>query len=453
MDMKKKGFYRASAAVVLSLSLALTACGKDGGTGTKPEDNGAKPAGTEKNTAPVSLTMYQTGSSLSDEQFDIFVKALAEKMPYVTLKMVRDGTGTKPQDLIAAGTFPDIIYTANPKFRELQNLKLIQNLDSFVKSKNVDLSIFDPQAIDTIRSYDAGKQLVAIPFSQNIGALFYNKDILDKFGLPYPKDGMDWEQTLELARKIARVDGGKQFRGLEVTDARHLGSALSLPWVNPANMTASINTDGWKRVFQLIRDTNNIPNNNVPAEEYGKGDDSFIKFQSVAMLPGWASGTSIKLEDAFKKGTVFNWDIVSLPNFKDSLGTGREYDIQALMLSDTSKHKDQAFDVIQFLTSEYVQSIVTAKGKISAINTPEMQKKYASDLGSFKGKNIAGIFKTKSAKLNPPTEFDAIVISSLGAITKRLVITNDDINTVMREQEEIANKQIEEEKVLLKNSK
>ncbi|MDF2725860.1 MAG: transporter substrate-binding protein, partial [Paenibacillus sp.] len=252
------------------------------------------------------------------------------------------------------------------------------------------------------------------------------------------------------ARKVSRVDGGKQFRGLEVTDARHIGSALSLKWVNPSTMTAAINSEEWKRVFQLIRDTNNIPNNNVPEGEFGKGDDMFIKSQTVAMLPGWASGTSIKLEDAFNKGKVFNWDLVSLPNFKDALGTGREYDIQALLLSDTSKNKDQAFDVIQFLTSEYVQSIVTAKGKISAINTPEMQKKYANDLNSFKGKHISSIFMSKSAKLNPPTDFDAIVISNLGAITKRLVTTNDDINTAMREQEELANKQIEDEKRLLK---
>ncbi|CAG7600276.1 hypothetical protein PAESOLCIP111_00381 [Paenibacillus solanacearum] len=449
MFMKKDGMRRAGAGIVLSFALVLSAC-SGSPAGNKPKDQEAATPDKEAPAAPVTLSLYQTGSSLSDEQFELFVSLLKVKMPHVTLKLVRDGKGTSPQDLITAGTFPDMIYTANPKFRELQNLQLIQSLDDLIRSKKVDLNIYDPQAIATIRNYSSRSELIAMPFSQNLGALFYNKDIFDKFGVPYPKDGMDWEQTLEVARKVARVDDGKQYRGLEATDARHIGSALSLPWVHPQTMTAAINSEPWKRVYQLIRDTNAIPNNQIPENEYGKSNDSFIKSQIVAMLPGWASGTSILLEEAHTKGTSFNWDIVSLPNFKDALGTGREYDIQAFLLSNTTKHKEQAFDVIQFLTSEYVQSIVTAKGKVSAINSPDMQKKYASELASYKGKNIASIFKNKSAKLNPPTEYDAIVISGLGAITKRLVTTNDDINTVMRDQEELTNKQIEAEKLKFK---
>ncbi|WP_028552315.1 ABC transporter substrate-binding protein [Paenibacillus sp. UNC451MF] len=448
MFMNLHGLHRTGAAIVLSLSLILTACSNTAETTARVQEPTS--AVKEPNTTPVTLSLYQTGSSLSDEQFELFVSLLKAKMPYVTLKLVRDGKGTSPQDLITSGTFPDLIYTANPKFRELQKLELVQSLDSLIKSKNVNLSIYDPRAIETIRSYSSQGELIAMPFAMNLGALFYNKDIFDKFGVPYPKDGMDWEETLELARKVARVDDGKQYRGLEVTDARHLGSALSLPWVKPETMTAAINSDRWKQVFQLIRDINSIPNNEMPENEYGQSNDSFIKRQNVAMLPGWASGTSIQLEEAYSKGTTFNWDIVSLPNFKEAVGTGREYDIQAFLLSNKSKNKEQAFDVIEFLTSEYVQSIVTAKGKVSSIITPEMQKKYASDLGSFQGKNISSIFKNKSARLNPPTEYDAIVISNLGAITKRLVTTNDDINTIMRSQEELTNKQIEEEKLKIK---
>jgi ABC-type glycerol-3-phosphate transport system substrate-binding protein len=34
--------------------------------------------------------------------------------------------------------------------------------------------------------------LVGIPFTQQFSALYYNKDIFDKFGVSYPKDGMTW---------------------------------------------------------------------------------------------------------------------------------------------------------------------------------------------------------------------------------------------------------------------
>jgi multiple sugar transport system substrate-binding protein len=453
MILKRKGITRTSAAIVLSASLALAGCsgGKTPDQASNSPDQASISPAKAKDTTPVTLSLYQIGAGLSDEQFDLFfVKTLKAKMPHITLNLVRVGTGTNPQDLITAGTFPDIIFTANPRFREFQNLQVVQGLDSMIKNNNTNLKIFDPLAIETIRNYSSSGELIALPFAQNLAALFYNKDIFDKFGVPYPKDGMDWQETMELARKVSRIEGGTQYRGLEVIDARQLGSPLSLPWVNPTTLTSAVNSEGWKRVFQLVRDMNSIPNNEMSADNYGQIYDNFIKHRNVAMLPVWVNGVSTFLEEAHAKGGGFNWDIVTLPNFKEAVGTGRGFDFHSLMISNKSKHKEQAFNVIELLTSEAVQFIVTGTGRLAAVNTPELQKNYAADLASFKGKNIASIFKNRPAKLNPPTDFDAIVSANLDAATKRVVTTKDDINTVLRELEEQTNKQIAEEKTKLK---
>jgi multiple sugar transport system substrate-binding protein len=75
-----------------------------------------------------------------------------------------------------------------------------------------------------------------------------------------------------------------------------------------------------------------------------------------------------------------------------------------------------------------------------------MEKTYAANLESFKGKNISGIFKNKSAKLNTPTDYDQLVAKFMTEATSRVGLNNEDINTVLREIEEKVNAAISAEK-------
>jgi multiple sugar transport system substrate-binding protein len=349
--------------------------------------------------------------------------------------------------LVAAGTFPDIIFAAVPVFKDLNKLNILADLNDLVKSHQVDLSRFDSAAVDTIKLYGDNGKLYALPFARAFGALFYNKDIFDKFGVAYPKDGMDWEQAAELARKVARIDNNTQYRGLEPTDGmRKLGAGLSLQFIDPKTEQATLNNDGWKRVLKQLQDIYNISNNRPPKEEFGKARANFVQRKNVAMITDWANGISGELEKVHLQGQDFNWDLVGLPNFKEKVGIGFNADVQCLLLSATTKHREQAFAVIDYLTSEEPQTSINKAGRPAAMNSPEMEKTYAANLESFKGKHISGIFMYKSAKLNPPTEYDQLVAKFMTEATSRVGLNNEDINTVLRETEEKVNAAISAEK-------
>jgi multiple sugar transport system substrate-binding protein len=197
--------------------------------------------------------------------------------------------------------------------------------------------------------------------------------------------------------------------------------------------------------LQFIQDVYGVANNLPPAAEFSKPRPGFIEKKNVAMITDWVNGISGALEDAYKKGQGLNWDVVSYPNFKEKLGTGRNVDIQSLLLSSTTKHKDEAFAVINLLTSEEAQINATRTGRLAAMNAPEIEKQYAADLESFKGKNVAGIFKTKPAALAPPSDYDQIVYTFLTTATKRAGLDREDVNTVLRETEADANKAVQAE--------
>jgi multiple sugar transport system substrate-binding protein len=398
-------------------------------------------------SAPVTLKIYQYGLGLTDDDFNnFFVQPVKKKYPNITLELVHSGKGAQPEDLIASGDFPDISFSANPVFNVLKKLGVVSDLNDFVKKNNVDLKQFDPTAIETTKLYGDKGELYALPFSRNYGALFYNKDIFDKFGIDYPKDGMNWEQIVEIARKVSRSSDGVQYRGLEPPDLRKMGQAMSLPHINAKTNKVTINNAGWKKGLEFIRDVYDIPNNLPSAKEFGKTRGNFIHIKDIAMITDWVNGISGQLEKEYKenKGSL-NWDVVSYPAFKDKLGTGRNVDIQSLLLSSTSKHKDAAFAVINLLTSEEAQINVTRTGRLAAMNAPQVEKQYAADLESFKGKNIAGIFKTKPAALAPPSDYDQVVYPFLNDATKRVGLNKEDLNTVLRETEDEANKAVQAE--------
>lgn len=113
----------------------------------------------------------------------------------------------------------------------------------------------------------------------------------------------------------------------------------------------------------------------------------------------------------------------------------------ALALGARSKNKDDAMKVIDLLTSDEVQLAYARMGGTSPLKNPEMQKQFGADLPSLKGKNIAGMYKSKPAPYVAATEFTD---NAQNYLSKKFddLKAGKDINTFMREAEEEINKQI-----------
>lgn len=232
---------RMASSVVLITALA----GCNQGTGTKDDKGSIQ---TKVTNEPITLTLYQH-AAISNEEIDKFiVQPVQKKYPNISFNIVRKGTGTNPEELVAAGIVPDLIYTTDANTPLWRELDVPEDLNNLIKSNNFDLNRFDANAIDAVKVYSGGKgAMYALPVAQNIAALLYNKDIFDKFAVPYPKDGMNWDEIIQLARKVTKTENGIRYIGLSPDTVSRLGYGLSLPYVNPATNKATINNDNWKK--------------------------------------------------------------------------------------------------------------------------------------------------------------------------------------------------------------
>lgn len=425
--------FRKSAAACTGIALFVTACSGGGGSGSNPQ---AQPE--EKPPEPVQLVMLQDVAALTDDEFASFIAApVRAKYPHITVTMVRNTKGNDGlSNLISSGEFPDFIFTTYPQIKVNKELGTAQDLNEWIQKYKVDLGKFDPAALQTSKIYGGSDHLFALPFSLNFLALFYNKDLFDKFGVSYPKEGMTWDEVIQLSRSFGRTMENVQYRGLgAIPGASDLSTQLSLPYINPTTGKAEITTDGWKRIMQLLKSVNEVPGNQ------GAVLDHFLKDQTLAMVASYDARFAA-LEKLHGTPSQFNWDVTQFPSHPDWPNTSLASSGHFLLVSSLSKHKEDAFRAIEVLIGEEVQKLITENGRFTSLKDDTIKGLFGKNMKSMAGKNIKAVFKSAFATPFVPTTHDALVRPQLTEAVKKVTGGQTDINTALREAEEAANKDI-----------
>ncbi|WP_282935980.1 extracellular solute-binding protein [Paenibacillus sp. RC67] len=406
--------------------------------GCSKDSAGSKDSGKTEivSNDPVTLLVYLQ-AAVSEEDFKLlFTDPVKKKYPNITLEAIRPKTGTKLADLITAGTIPDLIAAPNADIWAFNTLDLLYDITPLAQARKVDLNRFEPATLEAVKS-DKG-ELWALPYAMEFNTMYYNKDIFDKFGIAYPKDGMTWDETIELAKKVTRDVDGVLYRGLDVVNSNIMGFPFALSYVNGVTNKANINNDQWRKIFDLTKQIQTIPGNEPPSPEPSTSvvANYFVKDRNVAMV------VSPNLMKYFgESATGLNWDIAQYPSHKDKPNVSGKVDAHVLTITKPSKHKEDAMKVLEVLTSDEVQLLnVKNTSRISPLKNPEMQKQYGADMPFLKGKNTQAIFKSKvvAPPVYSPYESDG---SKIGKQKYKDYMTGlIDANTALRQAEDEINK-------------
>ena len=239
-----------SYAVVVALMMIIAACGGSGGSDETTTTNGDTGTTEDQGAGATSTTEDSGGSSgdkttvrwfiglgaggqpeqeaaqrevveefnASQDEIELVIDIVENDVAYETLATQ-----------IASGNAPDII---GPVGRDGSNeySGLYLDIEGLVESTGVDTSMWEEAAIENQRESDG--TLVGLPFASYPSVMYYNRDLFDEAGLPYPPqeygadgtavygEGTEWEgpwdydKVTELAQ-ILTVDGN----GVDATDA------------------------------------------------------------------------------------------------------------------------------------------------------------------------------------------------------------------------------------------
>lgn len=297
--------------------------------------------------------MMHWGEELFEEKFNQHIK---KALPHIDLKLIEASGTEEMQNAFANGQIPDIAMGSSfPRYEELE---LLMDQTPLIETYGLDLSLYDPGVIDSIKAVAPNDELYALPVIKQGYVMTYNKDIFDAFGVPYPTDNMTWDEFIELGRRLTGEVDGTKYHGLF---PGHLGlQQVSTTLIDPeTNETTILDNKELRTFLERIEAILTIPGN-LPdldtAEEQAAymhnaaGADTALDF---ALFPFRDQANGLAWRE-FEAGLNFDW--VTYPVW------GGEYEdytphelLNFMFVTSESENPEAAFEVIAYFMSEEYQ--------------------------------------------------------------------------------------------------
>lgn len=257
---------------------------------------------------------------------------------------------------IAGGDTPDVIAIAIEGFAELASRDLLIDLEELAAGDpqfNEVLSGIDANLLDGMRTRPTGV-LNFFPTEWNNVIMYYNEDMFDAAGLPYPEADWTWDEFLETAKALTLTDenGNNTQFGFAVSGSNFTqqpwfltndASVLDEEWREP-----TVDTPQFRESIAFLHSL--IHEHGVaPAYENGHQTDKFAARQ-VAMV---AAGHWPVRE--FIEAGLENIGVQHMPQ---RTRQATVFGIGGLAITRQSEHKELAWEFIKEMTGdEYQQEL------------------------------------------------------------------------------------------------
>jgi len=234
-------------------------------------------------------------------------------------------------------------------------------LDDFIAADSVDLSAYNGLA----DYYNFDGSCYALPARSDFYVMFYNKDLFDKAGVPYPSNDWTWEEFEETAAKVTNKDE-------DITGAFfHSWNACVQNWgVQDGKHTImdyETGYDFFKPYYEMVLRMEE----NGSAVKYADIKAGNLHYSSafaqgnIAMMPmgTWQIATIAK-QIADGESKVVNWGVATLPHAADVAAGYTVGSTTPVAMTSFTEHPDAAWKLLKFITGEEGAAAYVATGSV-----------------------------------------------------------------------------------------
>lgn len=256
---------------------------------------------------------------------------------------------------IAGGQIPDIADIASEGMYAFAESGLLEPLDSYIERDMAELAptleAIDKKILD---AHIINGQTYSLPTVWNNMCMYYNKNVLTKAGVEFPKNGWTTAEFLESCKKIAQNNNGgnKDVYGYSFYN----GYFTTIePWLRAFD--SSILTDDWKQsnietnqskdAFRFLYD---LVNTHKVSPKMGANDTELFVQNKLGFM-----GSGMWYVESLKN-MGFNandYDVVPFPSVDGELRA--VIGVGGTPIFKASKHKEAAWKFSKFLASKKFQ--------------------------------------------------------------------------------------------------
>lgn len=455
MKEMKRQFWYVSIVVVVMI-LWMTACGQS----SKETTEVSTPSEPSTNTVPtptttpappvdeytggkVELSLYDRNTGITEEEFQqFFVEPLQKKYKDISMVLIKN---ISLADQIAAGTPPDMVAVSNTALNEMIMVEYPEDLNAMIKRFNLDINRFEKSITEVIQGLSGNGRMYGLPFGLNYGTTFINVDIFNKFGVDLPPDHFTWDDVYEYARRMTVEQDGTQFIGAAPANFLNMLRQHGTSNMDDKDENAVLTSAGHQEVYTFIKKFLDIPGFIIKGNYLHNGMNN-VASGSIGMSPDWISSIS----NWVLNGIDFEWDIRAFPVYKDRPQYGNAVDFHMLVVNQSGKNKEAAYRVLLSMTSDEVQKELTRHKRITPLINPEIRGLFHEATGIFEGKNLQSVFTVEPASLPDYSRWKSTTDGFANKVVAEMASSGKDLNTILREQEELANAKLKEVRELSK---
>ncbi len=274
------------------------------------------------------------------------------------------------QTRVAGGTAPDSYELNYENFVTYAKKGVLLNLEPLFVKHKFDTSVLDNNALNAFSV--EGKQY-GLPAMFSDVVLFYNKDLFNKAGAPYPTADWTWHDEQKAAEKIRAL--GDNIFG--IFHPIHFWEFYKVVQQNDGSI---FNEDKTKFVVNSPQNVETLQfmvdrvlkSNVMPTEAQlsGMGDWDLFKAGRVGMVV-----TGIWAFPDFIRDCDFEWDIAIEPG---NTKKATHFFSNGLVINKDSKKIEQAFKWISFMSAskEAAKIRVDAGWELPAVTYPDVLASY-----------------------------------------------------------------------------
>ena len=214
-----------------------------------------------KEKEPEEKTVVNIWSATFDQENEIsaFLDAWSQtegsKTIDVTFEEIPAGTDAERADALLTNLIGDgdiDIFDANvAEYFNFAAKGMFEDLEPYAAADGYD---FDQMGASNVELSRVNGNLYAFPYIQSVWLLYYNKDLFDAAGLPYPTDDMTWDEFRETAKALTKGEGADKQWGFTMPDWvctwAGMATQTGIPFVNEDN-TANLDNRHSGRHYSL----------------------------------------------------------------------------------------------------------------------------------------------------------------------------------------------------------
>ena len=273
---------------------------------------------------------------------------------------------SKIETEIAGNSAPDVIACESTFFPKFIKVNALESLNKYIeKDKNFNLNKYYKTIVDNF-TYK-GKLYVLPRDVSAVACIYYNKQLFDEAGIPYPDDNWDYKEFIDIAKKLTKRDKNGRvlvygfFSGFWDNFIYNNGGRFVDSIKNPTK--SKISSPKFKEGLQFYYDLAykyKVSPDFKALSKLDSGETQLFEMGRLAML-----GSGIWLVPVFRKASAtgrLDWDIAMWPQVKKGKGISVEIGGTGYAILRTSKNKKLAWELLKVLSGDEGEKILAKTG-------------------------------------------------------------------------------------------